>query len=236
MHNSFITSEFDWMQGGSRRLRWANAWLGRLGSHVRLRAPTSTGYMSTIEMRGNLYHLVSQVLAYDVPGDFVEFGTFAGESAVLIAKVIQGESSGRDLHVYDLFSPSWNESNPRALLERRFRERSLPLPTIHAGDFRETIPAELPERLAFVNVDCGFGGDPQQHADTIVRLLTHAYPRMARGAICAFVDYVAPEIDRYAQTENPGVRVGVDRFMADKPEKVSVLHAGEYGHAYFRKS
>src|SRR5690349_18393215 len=89
MHNSFITTGFDWMVGGSTRLLLANELLGKIGSRVRLRAPTSTGYMSSIEMRGNLYHLVSQILAYDVPGEIVEFGSFAGESAVLMATVVK---------------------------------------------------------------------------------------------------------------------------------------------------
>lgn len=235
MHNSFITSGFDWMVGGSTRLRLANELLGKIGSRVRLRAPTSTGYMSSIEMRGNLYHLVSQILAYDVPGEIVEFGSFAGESAVLMATVVKGESAGRVMHVYDTFSPAWHERDPRGRLLQRFQERDLPAPIVHQGYFEETIPAQLPERLAFVNIDCGYGGDPMKHAETMVHLLTHAYPRMARGAICALVDYVAPNVDHYATTENPGVQIGCDRFMADKPEKISVMHAGEYGHAYFRK-
>ena len=235
MHNSFITRGFDWMNGGSWRLRLGNAALARLGFSARLRAPGSTGYMSSIEMRMNLYHLVSQVLAYGVRGDLVEFGTFAGESTVLLATVLQGEGDSRPLHVYDTFRPGWLESDPRSLMEQRFRDRHLPLPQVHAGYFEQTLPEQLPEEIAFVNIDCGFGGDAMEHASTIEHILTHVYPRLSRGAICVLVDYVLPGIDPLAATVNPGVAIGSQRFMANKPEAVSVMHAGEYGQAYFRK-
>ncbi len=235
MHNSFVTHGFDWMNGGSWRLRGANAALARLGFSARLRAPGSTGYMSSIEMRMNLYHLASQVLAYGVPGDFAEFGTFAGESAVLIATVIQGEGEGRPLHVYDTFRPAWSESDPRGLMERRFRDRQLPLPQVHPGSFAQTLPDQLSDQLAFVNIDCGYGGDAAEHADTIEYILSHVYPRLSRGAICVLVDFVMPGVDSAASTENPGVAVGYQRFMSGKPERISVMHAGEYGQAYFRK-
>lgn len=236
MHNSFITRGFDWMNGGSWRLRYANAALARLGFSARLRARGSTGYMSSIEMRINLYHLVSQVLAYGVRGDLAEFGTYAGESAVLIATVVQGETEGRPLHVFDSFARRWwSKSDPRELMEQRFRERSLPLPEIHAGYFADTVPEQLPDALAFVNIDCGYGGDAEEHANTIGHLLTHVYPRLSRGAVCTFVDYVVPGVDPSASTENPGATMGLLRFMADKSEEISVMHAGEYGQAYFRK-
>jgi O-methyltransferase len=237
MHNTFITRHFDWTAGSSRRVRVINRLLRRLGTREWVRGPASTGYMTTVEMRMNLYHLLSQVLAYGVAGEILEVGTFTGETAVLLAKVMQGEDRQRDrgLHVYDAFRPMWNSADPRAQLARNFDGLGLPQPHVHQGLFTETIPAELPETVAFVHLDCGFGGDPREHAAEIQRLLTHIYPRMSTGAICSLVDYTdSSEVDRVTDA-NPGVKPGCDRFLADKSEKPSILYAAEYGHAYFRK-
>ncbi|MFT3924997.1 MAG: TylF/MycF/NovP-related O-methyltransferase [Myxococcales bacterium] len=239
MHNLFITRDFDWtFDGGSRRVKLVNRALKALGRGMYVRASGVTGYMTCVEQRINLYHMVSQLLAFDVPGDFIEVGTFTGQTAVLITKILQGEGQAkapRTMHVYDSFVPNWSEPNPRARLEQNFRERSLPVPQIHQGDFAKTIPQEFPERVAFAHIDCGFGGDPEEHAKTIETVLTHLYPRMAPGAICSFIDYWHPETPD-AENLNPGVRVGADRFIKDKPEQISVLYAGEFNHAYFRRA
>jgi hypothetical protein len=58
-------------------------------------------------------------------------------------------------------------------------------------------------------------------------------PPVATPVITAggsFVDYVDPQIFPAQMPQNPGVKIGVDRFFADKPESVSVLYAAEYGH------
>ena len=44
----------------------------------------------------NMYHLVSQTLAYQVEGDLVEVGCNAGQSAVLIAKVMRDFASDKE--------------------------------------------------------------------------------------------------------------------------------------------
>lgn len=236
MHNSFITRDFDWSLGGSRSVRLANRLLRRLGKQAFVRAPHATGAMTSIEQRINLYHLVSQVLAYDVKGDLVEIGSFTGQTAALFAKVMRGEGAGsRRLHVYDAFEGLWGQPKPLDALRQNFAQHDLPLPEIHAGWFEKTIPAELPEAISFVHVDCGWGADPEQHGRVILDVMQHVYPRMTRGAICSIVDYSdareVPEVEH----ANPGVKPAFDRFLADKPEQVSVLYACEYGHAYFRK-
>lgn len=237
MHNTFITKDFDWgFDGGSRNVRLANRLLKLFRRRAVVRASGSTGYMTSVEQRINLYHMVSQVLAYDVPGDFLEVGTFTGQTAVLITRILQEEArSPRTMHVYDAFTPSWGEPDPRGRLEQNFRERNLPLPEIHAGYFSETMPSQLPERIAFVNIDCGFGGDPQQHADVIYEVLGHLYPRLAKGAIVSLIDYWHPVEYKDIENINPGVQPGCDRFLEGKPEKVSVLYAAEYCQGYFRK-
>jgi O-methyltransferase len=64
---------------------------------------SSSGVMTNIEQRMNMYHLVSQVLAYGVEGDFVELGCNTGASSVLITKLLAEHNSNKKLAVYDSF-------------------------------------------------------------------------------------------------------------------------------------
>ena len=236
MHNTFITRGFDWALGGSRNIKLANRLLRALGKRAVVRAPHATGAMTSLEQRMNLYHLVSQVIAYDVPGDLVEIGTFTGQTAVLFGKVLAGEGDGsRRLHVYDAFEPLWDAPKPLEALQQNFRAHDLPLPEVHAGWFKDTIPAQLPATISFAHIDCGWGSDPEEHGRVIQDVMAQVYPRMSRGAVCSIVDYCDAVEVPDVEDANPGVRPAFDRFLADKPEQVSLLYAGEYGHAYFRK-
>jgi O-methyltransferase len=178
------------------------------------------------------------VLAYDVPGDLVEIGTFTGETAALIGKVAHGEARGapRRVHVYDTFDAMWGAADPLASTLRAFAELGAPPPEVHRGRFEQTLPQALPERIAFAHLDTGCGRDPQAHADQIAWLLELVYPRLAPGAIVSLMDYHDPVEHQAMICPNPGVKPGADRFLADKPEKVSVLHGGDYGHGYFRRA
>src|SRR6478672_1525784 len=89
LDNAFITQFFDWDQPGSWKSRLVNGCLAKLGSYARLVTPARTGVTTNVEQRMNMFHLVSQVLAYGVAGEMVELGTFQGYSAVLIQKVIE---------------------------------------------------------------------------------------------------------------------------------------------------
>lgn len=232
--NRFITRLFDWETGVSRSATLANRALRMLGKNAWLRTPGSTGYMTNIEVRTNLYHLVSQVLAYDVPGDLIELGTFVGYTGVLIGKVLQGEGDGtRQLHLYDTFTPLWNEPNPRATCEKNFVDNGLPVPAMHVGLFNDTLPTQLPARISFVHVDCGWGTDADEHGKVIRDAMALVYPRLSKGAVVSLIDYGSKE--DVPENQNPGVKPAIDAFLADKPEQVSVLYAAEYGHGYFRK-
>jgi O-methyltransferase len=234
MDNRFITRLFDWETGVSRSAALVNRTLRSLGRRAWVRTTGSTGYMTNVEVRMNLYHLVSQVLAYDVPGDLIELGTFVGYSGVLIGKILKEEGDGtRALHLYDTFTPLWNEPDPRAACEKNFVQNGLEVPQLHVGLFAETLPSQLPERVSFVHVDCGWGTDAEEHGRVIRAAMEQVYPRMPRGAICSLIDYGSPE--DVPENQNPGVKPAIDAFLADKPEKISPLYAAEYGHGYFRK-
>lgn len=236
MDNFFIAEDhFDWTNGGSRKMRLAARLLRALGFGVRLRATGSTGQMTNLEQRINLYHLLSQVLAYGVRGDIIEVGTYTGETAVMLQWVLDREGPERVLHVYDSFGHSWGSPDPLEQLKKNFQQHCGKLPQIHRGLFDQTLPAQLPEQIAFMNLDCGWGGPAEEHARTLEFVLGQVYPRMPRGAICSLIDYWDPARAGEVNHTNPGVRLGVDRFLAGKPEKVLMLYSGEYSQAYFRK-
>jgi O-methyltransferase len=237
MHNIFITEHFDWAPRESWKVRSVNRLLGLLGRHARLVPPGNTGEMTNIEQRMNMYHLASQVLAYEVAGDFVELGCFTGQSAVLFQKIIAHYDPSRVLHVYDSFEDdqATGVSNVRAQLVRNFEQVGQALPQIHEGWFQQLLPEELPQQIAFAHIDAGPGLSHDHLAESVQFCLEHLYPRMSRGAIGLLMDYCDPAL-RESWNLNPAVREASDRFFADKPEKVSVLYAGELSQGYFRKT
>jgi O-methyltransferase len=236
--NMFITRGFDWSDTAPGRRRWANALLGRLGIAARLTAPGSTGYQTSVEQRANIYHLVSQVLAYGVEGALVEFGPFTGTVSTLIERVVSAEGAGQEVHVYDSFGPAFGVPDPLEALKQNFASLGLSLPIIHAGPVRETLPAQLPDKIAFALIDIGFGGYEHraaEHSDDVCFVLGHVYPRLSRGAICTLIDFWDPRWHTNEVHENPGVTLACDRFFADKPERVAALYGGSYTQGYFRK-
>jgi O-methyltransferase len=229
---------FDWnRQLPPPAIRPLNRVLQRFRVHWQLRrSPDPRRDMTNFEQRLSLWHLVSQPLAYGVPGDVVELGCFDGKTAVIFAKVIEELDPARSLHLFDHFKVEFKQQGRdiRARVLEHFQMARCVAPLIHEGDFLDTVPGQLPETIAFVHIDCGFGGNPREHQATIQRLLEHVYPRMPRGAIGVLMDY-----HDLAQADgvnhNPGVKPAADTFFTDKPEKVGSLWADEYAHGYFRK-
>jgi O-methyltransferase len=189
-----------------------------------------------------MYHLVSQVLVYGVEGDFVELGCNSGQSSVLITKTIQLHNSDKKLSVYDSFEglPTVNSIDGDAyyqgqlkttedVLRYNFQRYNLPLPEIHRGWFSDTLPNGLPEKICFAYLD----GDLYE---SILVSLEHVYPKLTKGAICLIDDYNDPSVDPLGWNNLPGVKKACDEYLADKPEKVTPLYAGEYPHGFFRKA
>ena len=203
MHNIFITDDFpDWSQAKlSARVTFVNKVLRKLGFWVRLTPPHPTGVMTNVEQRINMYHFASQVLAYHVPGAFVELGCHTGQSAVLFQKIIEHYDPNRSLHLYDSFEglPEVKDGDgntpyyqgqlkaSKGALLNNFRKSNLKSPIIHAGWFQDTLPTELPDEIAFAHLD----GDLYE---SIIVSLEHVYPRLSKGAICLIDDYCDPDI------------------------------------------
>jgi len=58
---------------------------------------------SGIDRLVNIYHMLSQVLVFDVAGAIVELGCNSGKTSVFLRFVLNHYSSQRELHVYDSF-------------------------------------------------------------------------------------------------------------------------------------
>jgi O-methyltransferase len=242
VHNLFITEYFDWKERElSRKDKLFNSFLGKLGYRSRLALPRFTGIMTNVEQRINMYHLTSQVLVYQVPGDFVELGCNNGQSAVLFQKVIDYHDPSKTLHVYDSFEglPELRPEDGHTSFHKgqmavrqqelldTFRAVGLKPPVIHAGWFSDTLPTQLPEKISFAHLD----GDLYE---SIKVSLEYVYPRLSSGAICLVDDYCDPTVHA-GWDELPGVKKACDEYLSDKPEKISVLYAGGYAHGFFRK-
>ena len=257
MDNFFITKDFDWRVRRSSNIdRALNIVTRRFGlnsdtaglvdkiiySLTGLRfAPVRSGISTNVEQRMNMYHLVSQAIAYDVEGDLVEVGCNEGQSAVLITKVISSFDSPKQLHVYDSFEglpsvgredgSSYKEGDlatSEDVLKSNFRTHNVKLPIIHKGWFYDTLPAGLPESICFAHLD----GDLYK---LIMVSLKYVYPRLSKGAICLIDDYCDPNINPDGWNYLPGVKKACDEFLADKPEKFWYVYSGAFTHAFFRK-
>ncbi|TWR27198.1 hypothetical protein FPZ42_09225 [Mucilaginibacter achroorhodeus] len=192
--------------------------------------------MNTVEQRINYYHLLTNVINTGVEGDVVELGTFTGQCAALFGKVITDSGSKVQLHVYDSFGVSFKfKGDIENKLKENFTSAGLPLPLIHKGNFFDTLPIELPEKLCFVHIDCGFGGNAEEHKEVMLHCLNSVYPRMSPGALCVLMDYNDPAENGIMPNIAPGVKMACDEFLTNKPETITALYGNSYLHAYFRK-
>ena len=188
--------------------------------------------MITLEQRINLFHLLNDVLVNEVEGDVAEFGSHVGNSALQIQSILKHANSNKIFHVYDKFDERW-ETQKR--FTENFANFNLPLPIIHKGLFSSSIPSELPEKICFLHIDAGYGGDQVEFMDIILHLLENVYVRMSAGAICLLMDYHDKEKTIDGINSNPGVKAACDIFFEDKPESVYVLYGNRFSHGYFRK-
>ena len=261
MHNFYITRYFDWRV---RRLslfdRVCNKIFDTLGSRVQVHSAswidrqierllkkddrfTTSGISTNVEQRMNMYHLVRQVLAYEVPGDLVELGCNEGTSSALITQILvdTGAAASKKLVVFDSFEglPSAKSvdgvkfkagdlATTEDVVRHNFAQLGLPLPDIHKGWFEDTLAAGLPPSICFAYLD----GDLY---DSILVSLQYVYPRLSKGAICLIDDYCDDAINPRGWNLLPGVKRACDDYLGDKPEQIEYLYSGSYSHGYFRK-
>lgn len=234
-------SELKWPGSYGSRIgpvvRSLNRLLGLSRSPVQLVPfPDMRKDMMTLEQAANLQHLVYSVLLPEVQGEFVEVGCYVGNTSSVIMGVLEAQESSRPFHVYDLFTHALSGAmDVRKVFEANFAGIGLPIPAIHAGDVFQTLPAQLPDMIAFAHIDLGVGGGVDMHAALVTHALRSIYPRLSRGAVLVLMDYHVPGVTINGSDANPGVRLAVDAFFKDKPEMPLTLYGGAYSHGYVRK-
>jgi len=149
-----------------------------------------------------------------------------------------------------------NFKTPKEGVAERFQELGLRQPNIIPGWFCDTLPDQLPEVIAFAHVD----GDIYR---SIQESLNAIYPRLSPGAVVVVDDYCDDDLSRrieeaynnnsyhlnpyggegdqppsrkyYIGNWLPSVKRACEEFLADKPEEMTLLIAGEEKHGLFRK-
>ncbi len=90
------------------------------------------------------------------------------------------------------------------------------LPHIHAGWFSETLPRDLPDRVAAAYFDGDF-------YDSIMASLEAVWPRLSPNGLILIDDYADLERSPRAWSKLPGVKAACDDFFADKTTRPFVL-------------
>lgn len=214
-----------------------------------------------IEQGVNLWHLLNQVLLLGVPGDVVELGSLTGMTASVIQRTLQDFGSDKRLYLFDSFEglppiqpedgncplkPENFKTSPDHTVQR-FTDLGLDQPVIVPGWFSDTLPHCLPEQICFVHVDGDLYSSVRESLEAV-------YPRLASEAVVLVDDYADAKLCQKisdAYNDNPysrnlgrrytpsnwlpGVALACDEFLADKPEEMAVLIAGEERHGFFRK-
>ncbi len=193
--------------------------------------------MVSMEQIGNFELLINSVLEQGVEGDFVELGCYTGSTAAVFATLLAAHGDHRrKFHVYDRFDIELGSARGiRDIFEQNISDTQAPMPVIHAGDVFETVPAELPEQIAFAHIDLGTGAPLDVHRKLIDHALQSVYPRMSPSGVMVFMDYHVPNVTVNGNDSNPGVRAACDDFFVNKPERIKLLYGGPCSHAYARK-
>ncbi|MCK9202265.1 MAG: hypothetical protein M0P42_14130 [Gallionella sp.] len=202
--------------------------------------PNLTGRLGndflSIEQQVNLYHLMSQVIAYRVPGEALEVGPATGTSAVMLQGILDVEAVyERHLHVIDIRQRLDGVLPSEDDLTRPFRAAAVSMPVMNLLPFESAIPACLPPIIAFANLNFCQGRDDQEQTHLMGVLLDHLYSRLAAGAVVSVLDYWHHHWHQGTANLACGVSPAVEVFIADKPEQLTVLSGGNRTHAYFRK-
>ncbi len=166
--------------------------------------------------------------ALELSGDVVEFGCYAGDTSVELAKVMQG-SLDKWLWLYDSFEglPNKTAEDNSSLgwrftagalkispvsVESKFKKFKLPDPVIKKAWFNELDPeSDLPNSICYALLD----GDFYESIKTSLRLVAL---KLVEGGIMVVHDYRNPAL--------PGSAKAVMEFMHDNGDAYEMRLAG----------
>lgn len=163
----------------------------------------------------------------EVPGDYVEFGCYKGDTSLLLAEILNDaknsvynpventvEKYAKKLWIYDSFEglPEKNGFDESVLgedfkrgelfvtkreVKERFLRAGLPVPVMKKAWFKDLEVSDLPERIAFAFLD----GDFYESIRDSLKLVA---PKMSEGGALVVHDYNNPAL--------PGVKRAVDEW------------------------
>ncbi|MFC5183717.1 TylF/MycF/NovP-related O-methyltransferase [Actinomadura harenae] len=187
---------------------------------------------------GHVRAELGRVVADRVPGAVVELGCFRGAMTLWMRAVLDTLGDRRPIHVFDSFRglPETTEEDaiilptgvmaatPEEVLATFARWDREP-PVMHPGWFEDTLPAELPDPLAFVYYDGDLYG-------STMTSLTECVPRLAPAGAIILDDYADPGTNPRAAVKLPGVKLACDEYFGEG-SPIDVL-VGEGDLAYGR--
>ena len=153
----------------------------------------------------------------DVPGDFVEFGCYKGDTSLLLAELLvenHVEKSVKKLWIYDSFEGLPEKSGldesvlgvdfkrgellvTKREVKERFLRAGLPVPVIKKAWFKDLLSEDLPREISFAFLD----GDFYESIRDSLKLVG---PLMNIGGVIVVHDYTNPAL--------PGVKRAVDEW------------------------
>jgi len=214
----------------------ANKIFARLKWNIEIVRKPANDEMITIEQRINLFHLANEMLVHNIEGDFIELGCYTGHSALQIQSILENFKADKKFHVYDAFNLTTEpETNFKNIFIDNFIKANMTVPEMHEGYFSETLPTQLPDKIAFAHIDCTTGNDQESLRKNLFHILENVYPRLTPNAVCLIMDYHDTKISVGGSLSFPGVKQACDLFFKNKPEKVYVLYGNHFAHGYFRK-
>ena len=164
-----------------------------------------------------------------VPGDFVEFGCYKGDTSLLLAELLvenHVDKSVKKLWIYDSFEGLPEKSGldesvlgvdfkkgellvTKREVKERFLRAGLPVPVIKKAWFADLTGEDLPSRIAFAFLDGDF-------YESIRNSLKLVGPLMSDDGALVVHDYTNPAL--------PGVKRAVDEWrMVQKNDFRMVL-------------
>jgi O-methyltransferase len=190
--------------------------------------------MTSIERIHSLWAAARHVALARIEGDFVECGVWKGGSAMAAALALESAGDAtRPLWLYDTFSgmteptghdvdlagraarDEWSQgwcASPLDEVKAALASIGIAPQRLHfvAGKVEETIPREVPERIALLRLDTDWYESTKHE-------LLHLWPRLVSGGILIVDDY-----GHWA-----GARQAVDEFLAGLKAPL-LLHRIDY--------
>ncbi len=193
--------------------------LGRLLKHAR-----GAGLETLLCYRRLAMLVAAAEHGANLEGSAVEFGTFRGGSAGVLAQVLK--PTGKILHVLDSFEglpPPTDRDNYHKTGDFNdtafevVRDGLLKISSavrVHRGYFDVTLDAIREERFCVAHIDVDL-------YESVRECLEFTYPRMAPGGIILLDDYGARTC--------LGAKAATDEFLATRPERIHHLTGAQHG-------